>query len=129
MTHPLRDVHDMYTILVTGGREFGHDPDQKALIYAALDDVLLKWGRFRLIQGGAKGADATAKQWANDREIECMQYDADWKKYGARAGVLRNTEMLIMTQPHMVVAFPGGNGTVNMVKQAEERKVLVWRVM
>ncbi len=44
---------------------------------------------------------------------------AEWSKYGRRAGPIRNKQMLDVGKPHLVVAFPGGAGTANMVKQAK----------
>lgn len=43
---------------------------------------------------------------------------ADWKRFGRAAGVLRNTAMLA-DRPELVIAFPGGKGTADMVRKAK----------
>jgi len=42
------------------------------------------------IQGGCKGADSIAKQIAIDNQIDYVTYQAEWDRYGRRAGPLRN---------------------------------------
>ena len=44
---------------------------------------------------------------------------AQWTKYGKSAGPIRNAEMLRFGKPQLVVAFPGGDGTENMIGQAK----------
>lgn len=41
------------------------------------------------------------------------------------AGHIRNTQMLVECKPDLVVAFEGGKGTANMVRQAEAAGVRV----
>ena len=78
-----------------------------------------------IIQGGAKGADFLAKVYAHECGIPCEEYPADWKAYGKAAGHLRNQKMLDEGKPDLVVAFPGGNGTADMVARARKAGVEV----
>lgn len=71
-----------------------------------------------LIQGGAPGADQGAACWAEASEIPVRTFAADWKQYGRAAGPLRNAQMLAEGAPDVVVAFPGGAGTKDMVRKA-----------
>lgn len=48
---------------------------------------------------------------------------ADWNLYGKAAGAIRNTAMLDDHTPTLVVAFPDGKGTANMVRQAMARGI------
>ena len=43
---------------------------------------------------------------------------AKWKLHGKAAGPIRNQLMLVEHKPDMVLAFPGGKGTANMIKIA-----------
>ena len=52
----------------------------------------------------------------------------DWEKHGRAAGPIRNKLMLDEGRPDLVVAFPGGRGTANMVKQASAASVEVIEV-
>ena len=78
-------------------------------------------------QGGATGADRLAAAWALHRGMPCAEVKAQWKRLGLKAGPIRNEWMLAL-DPHMVVAFPGGDGTQNMVAKATARGVYVYAV-
>jgi YspA, cpYpsA-related SLOG family len=76
-----------------------------------------------LITGGATGVDSLATQWAQACNIEVLTYPAAWGTFGRMAGPIRNRKMLEHGKPDLVVAFPGGRGTANMVKLAKSRGV------
>ena len=80
-------------------------------------DALHKVHNFsKVVHGGARGADTLVKNWAIMRGIPCTEYPAFWGVYGRSAGYRRNSQMLGEGNPDLVVAFPGGPGTANMVK-------------
>lgn len=113
-------------ILVCGGRKF----DDYKLLESTLDRL---WGPHYLdpptiIQGGATGADSLAKMYAIDCDLVYEEYRADWYKHGKAAGPIRNQNMLDFGNPDVVVAFPGGAGTADMVKRAKKAKVKVVEV-
>lgn len=120
-------------VIVCGGRDY----DDKASLHAALDMFHVKHPITQLIQGGATGADALAKDWATQNNVPQVQYDAAWadldvnpvlirfrngKPYNALAGATRNQLMLDEQQPDAVIAFPGGKGTWDMLKRAYAAK-------
>lgn len=119
----------MYKILVCGGREF----DDWDLLSYHLTELHENMGDMNnpllIIEGGAKGADFLARVWAKYRAIEFpVTYDefpANWKKYGKAAGHIRNQQMLDEVKPDLVVAFPGGTGTADMVKRAKKAGITV----
>lgn len=80
-----------------------------------------------IIEGGAPGADRLARLWSESRGVHCASVCALWGKYGKKAGPLRNAAMLDL-RPDVVIAFPGGSGTANMVRQAEAAGVRVCMV-
>ena len=71
-----------------------------------------------IVNGGANGADALARQWADQNDVTCLTYPAEWDVYGRKAGPIRNLEMLIEENPDLVLAFPGSDGTANMIHLA-----------
>lgn len=81
-----------------------------------------------IIHGGAAGADKIADEWAMVNWCHIEEYKADWDKYGRSAGPIRNKRMLTEGKPDLVVAFPGGRGTMNMIKLAKEAGVEVLEV-
>ena len=81
-----------------------------------------------VVQGGAKGADFLAKGWAYSMGFPCEEYPANWKQYGKAAGSIRNQQMLDEGKSDIVVAFPGGSGTADMVRRAKKAGVEVIEV-
>lgn len=106
-------------VLVCGGRSF----TDKAHVFAAMDRIHRVHRIHRVIHGGASGADNLAKWWASERRISCRAFPADWKQFHRAAGPIRNADMLTQGKPDLVVAFPGGKGTANMVQQAKNAGV------
>lgn len=101
-------------VLVCGGRDFTD---------AALVDKVLSRAHARrpiaaIIQGGARGADQLAAEWARNHQVPVETFNADWKTYGKGAGMIRNQRMLDDAAPDYVVALPGGRGTADMVARA-----------
>lgn len=119
---------DSKRVLVCGGRDFYH----WGILKFAMETHI---GRFRgpnsnitIIQGGAKGADFLAKAYADYVGFECEEYLADWNKYKGGAGPIRNKQMLVEGKPDLVIAFRGGSGTANMIRQAKAAGVPVEEV-
>lgn len=106
-------------LLVCGGREY-LDAD---VLERSLDSIHQgpRGPIESIIHGGARGADTMAGDWARRRGISCTAYDANWELEGRAAGPIRNKRMLDEGSPDLVVAFPGGRGTANMIRQATER--------
>lgn len=100
----------MNKVLVCGGRDYAN----RAFVFATLDDI----GPAHLVTGDADGADALAREWAQDRCIPYTTYPADWRKHGKKAGPIRNRQMFEAEKPTLVVAFAGGRGTASMVSIA-----------
>lgn len=100
-------------ILITGGRDF----DDRTMLFVALDRLHTEHGFTILIHGDARGADQMAGEWAVERGVEVLACPADWKRHGRGAGPIRNRQML-EHKPDLLVAFPGGKGTADMVAVA-----------
>lgn len=108
-------------IVVTGGRAYNN----REHVFQVLDNLLKEFGSFSLVHGGyPTGVDDFAKDWAAVNNIDQKVYPADWKKYGRSAGPIRNREM-INSQPDLVVAFPGNNGTWDTIYRAIENGIEV----
>ena len=97
-------------LLVCGGRNYQDGNTVWAILWALHPEVV--------IHGAAKGADKLAGDWAVEMQVPCDEFHADWTSHGRAAGPIRNARMLAEGKPDLVLAFPGGSGTENMVKQA-----------
>jgi len=112
----------MSAVIVTGSRHWGDEEP----IYRALDDACPTL----VVQGGAAGADAIARQWAKETRTPIRTFHANWLKHGRRAGPLRNGLMLRAYPQAIVLAFPlDGPGTADCMRQARElgMRVIVYR--
>ena len=112
-------------VLVCGGRTFSNTER----LYTFLDNLPLNLQRpiTLVIHGGATGADRLAGKWSKDRGVEALAFPAQWVNYGKSAGHIRNQQMLTEGQPELVVAFPGGKGTDDMIHRASRAGVAVLR--
>src|SRR5262245_12111003 len=107
-------------VLVTGGRDFA----DRDLLFGALDRIHEEKPFSVLVHGGAKGADRLAGEWATARGVAVEAHPAAWKQYCRAAGVIRNSTMLD-PKPALVLAFPGGKGTADMVQKAKQAGIEV----
>jgi len=99
---------------------------QRKKTFDVLDAIHLKTdGIDVVIHGDARGADRLADLWATSRDVDVERFPADWHGLGRAAGPLRNARMLTDGAPDVVVAFPGGHGTANMIGQALDAGVEV----
>lgn len=123
---------------------------EKKRVCEVLGKLAVEFGTFQLIHGGARGADAAADAWARESRgfPKPVAFEARWddvsrpgavvkvrksgpKKgtpYDAAAGPARNARMLAEGEPDLVVAFPGGDGTADMVNKARAAGVEVREV-
>lgn len=114
-----------FRLLVCGGRDYA----DRTHVYTILDRLHALRPITTIIQGECHkgGADLLAEEWAKAKGIENEGYRVDTNLDGPwpAAGNRRNLRMLLASKPHAVVAFPGGNGTRNMVRLAQEHGVPV----
>lgn len=113
-------------VLVCGGRDF----NDRELVTQTLNRIHRERKIRLLIHGGAGGADQLASDWAAVTiYVPRKAYPANWLKHGRAAGPIRNQQMLDESKPDLVVAFPGGRGTADMVRRAKSHGVEVMEVV
>ena len=105
--------------LVTGGRDYG-DAFRLAFVLDHAKPTMI-------IEGGQTGADLLAQRWARRRGVHVAEVAAQWKVID-NAGPRRNEAMLALN-PKVVIAFPGGIGTADMVSRAVDRGIRVVEVL
>ena len=109
-------------VLVCGGRNYNNHSRVKEVL-EGLDPKPTV-----IIEGAAFGADTMAYNWAVSSLVKTKTFSADWDRHGKAAGVIRNQAMLDKGQPDLVVAFPGGRGTADMVRRARKAGVEVMEI-
>lgn len=77
----------------------------------------------KIITGDAKGVDSLARQYALEKSIYCVAYQAIWAEHGFAAGPIRNQQ--IINDSDILVAFWDGNskGTKNSIELAIKKKI------
>lgn len=113
-------------VLVCGGRNYDGDGPWNHVM-DVLGEVHMKTPISAIIEGGATGADSLARAWAKGHRVKCVTVPADWATHGRAAGPIRNRRMLFDFKPDIVIAFPGGRGTEDMIRQAEQLGIKVMR--
>lgn len=110
-------------IIVTGSRVW---TDRKTLFHRlntchAVEPITL------LVQGGAKGADDLAIDWAVTNWVHWETVDAEWDLHGKAAGMIRNRKMLDLYPTAKVEAFPIGKSVGNRgcIREAQKRRMPV----
>lgn len=109
-------------VLVCGGRDF----DDINLLNETLDKLHATKRIKLIIHGAARGADELAEWWAYQNHVLVMKFPVskeEWARVGPSAGPRRNKKMILLGKPDLVVAFPGGTGTADMVKQASKYSI------
>jgi hypothetical protein len=103
------------TVLVCGGRDYA-DEDRVAEVLAELPAGSV------LIHGDARGADRLARDVGRLFGFRDIPYPARWSEEGRAAGIKRNQRMLdAHPEIDLVIAFPGGAGTLDMTVRARRR--------
>ncbi|MCA1572481.1 MAG: DUF2493 domain-containing protein [Chloroflexi bacterium] len=106
-------------VLVCGSRNLSEKRRREVI-----DALEYLWRRNPLviIHGAARGADSMASDWATERGCEQVEYPANWRQYGRKAGPIRNQQMLTEGKPDIVLAFPEKDsvGTWDMVERSKK---------
>jgi len=110
-------------VCITGGRDFKEYDRVKEVIRIL---AAFYGDKLRFMHGDAKGADRLGRDAAIEFGVPIKKFPADWDTHGKAAGPIRNQEMIdylkmCRRKGHsvQVIAFPGGDGTADMVKRAE----------
>ncbi|BBC43622.1 DprA-like DNA processing chain A [Mycobacterium phage AN9] len=118
----------MRRVLITGSRVW----KDRSMVWGALANELRRSpSGLVVVHGGARGADDIADRWAWGKRQEGYNvtpelHRADWDRYGKRAGILRNIEM-VQAGADLCLAFPLGNsvGTRHCMREAERAGIPV----
>lgn len=108
----------MKKVIVAGSRNF----NDEIFIYKKLDELLQQYKEFNeveIVEGGCRGVDLIAKQYAIDRNLSYKEFPADWNSYGKSAGMIRNSDMAQYADA--LIAFYDGKskGTGGMIRIAK----------
>lgn len=108
--------------IVCGDRE-GFDVRKMWTVLAALPDGSV------IIHGDCRGVDRDAGTMGKLLGFKVCPMPADWARYRAGAGPIRNQQMLDVGGPNEVIAFHANldksKGTLDMISKASEAGLVV----
>lgn len=112
-------------VLVCGSRYFA----DRGFVYRTLSALHAVTPFSVLIEGECPidegGVDIMARDWANENGVPVLPFPPEVGPDGHVLGPKRNAQMIREGRPDIVIAFPGGRGTSNMIKQAREAGIHV----
>lgn len=121
---------DKLRILVCGGRHFA----DYGLLERTINDIVFESGcsDAEIVSGHCVGADRLGELYAERHNVSVKIFPAQWKKYGKRAGPIRNKQMVDYIsgfKNKAVVAFVSANtkGTRNTIALAKKANIRVYR--
>src|SRR5699024_491893 len=117
-------------VVIFGSRDF----DDYEYFAEKLEDIFyerdLKNIKVEIVEGGARGADRLARNFAHDNDTEYTTFPADWDKHGRSAGHIRNAEMAGYCDWGIGFWDGESKGTEGMIKQMKrlDKEVIVINV-
>lgn len=118
---------DRWVLLVTGSRHYPYGER----VWGALEKLRAERPGMSLLVGDCPtGVDRMALEWARERGVPHHVEVADWNAFPpghpARRGAgPRRNEVMAKRKPDLVLAFPGGAGTADMLRRARRRKLRI----
>ena len=79
-----------------------------------------------VLSGRARGVDRLGEQWALEQGLEVLPFPAQWKRYGRRAGVLRNKFMVENADALIAIWDGKSRGTKNTIEEAKAKGLRVY---
>lgn len=112
----------MKKLLISGSRTIR----DRAKVFQAIDEMIsltLNGEDVTIIEGGAKGVDTLAREFAIERNIPYEEHPADWDKNGRAAGYIRNVEMVKEADVALIIWDGKSKGTAHAMKKCEKKGV------
>lgn len=120
----MEDNKKIFKVVVAGGRDFTN----YNLLKEKVDNILSQkklTHKILILSGKSIGADCLGEIYALENNLEILSYPADWGKFGKKAGVKRNAEMI--NDADALIAFWNGSsqGTKYMIDIATKKGKMI----
>ena len=111
-------------LAIVGSRTFDDYETFRKVVDEFLRDNNFKL--IRIISGGCRGADTLANRLSQENDVDLITFMPEWGKYGKRAGLIRNQE--IIKSCDVCLAFWDGisNGTSNAIASCKKFPKPCW---
>lgn len=114
----------MLKLIIAGSRDLNLKSDTIKDLLATFE--VTKIGE--IVSGGAWGMDKSGEFFAAKYNLNCVVFEADWKKYGNKAGPIRNKEMADYADIALVI-HKGTKGSLNMIENMRALNKPVYEVV
>ena len=71
-----------------------------------------------VISGACRGIDWGGERWAEINKIPFTRYQADWPTFGAKAGPIRNSEMIAAAEQCIALPRKDSKGTRDTIRKS-----------
>lgn len=104
------------SLAIVGSRDF----EDFSLLCEKVNELRKEFKITHIISGGAKGADILAEKYAKEYNLSITILKPDWDKFGKKAGILRNKDIINLSD--YIIAFWDGEspGTKNAIETANK---------
>jgi hypothetical protein len=100
----------MSKLAIVGSRGFNNYKLMKEILDPYLDKIYL------IVSGGARGADSLAQLYAKQRGLPIMIFYPDYEKYGKKAPLIRNGQIVEFADKMIAFPIKGSRGTWHAIK-------------
>lgn len=96
--------------------------------YETIKDIILesKFDVTEVVSGSAEGPDKLGEQYAREFNIPIFQFIPEWKKYGKKAGMLRNIQMGDYADALIAIWDGKSIGTKHMINYATKKGLKIF---
>jgi hypothetical protein len=108
-------------VLVFSGRDFR----DRERVFRALDFYEHRHGPIEIVTGGGRGADAFAREWAEERDRRAHVFHGERQRRTQIITALRNMRMLAEGRPDVALGFPRIRETYDIQDRCEAANIKV----
>ena len=118
-------ISKVFRIIIAGTRFFNDYSLLKETADRLLADKITAGYSIIIVSGGCSGADLLGERYAKENGYSIDRYPAEWKEYGQKAGIMRNTVMADNADA-LITYWDGiSRGTKNMIDEARKKGLAV----
>lgn len=112
-------------IIVAGGRDFDDYDLMNRQLTRIMNGAPSEISSIEIVCGMQEGADLLGKRWAEEHGYKVAEFEADWDKFGKKAGPIRNAQMA--KYANALIAFWDGKsrGTADMIEKMKNEALII----